>query len=154
MEGRPLVEWQLWLVLAMVLGVAEIITTGFFVLWFAIGAGAAALAAALGADIVVQLVVFLAISGLLVIFTRPVVHRFVEGRRPAYRTNVSALVGKVGVVVREVEPLEVTGLVKVQGEIWTAVTDGASIPEGVAVVVERVDGVKLSVSPTRDLPSG
>ena len=147
-----MVEWQLWLVLVMVLGVAEIITTGFFVLWFAIGAGAAALVAALGAGVVVQLVVFLAVSGILVVFTRPVVHRFVEGRRPAYQTNVSALVGQTGVVVREVTPLTVTGLIKVQGETWTAVTDGGSIPEGATVVVERVEGVKLAVSPAKDLP--
>jgi len=145
-----LVEWQLWLVLALILGVAEILTTGFFVLWFAIGAVAGAVAAAFGGALLVQFVVFLAVSGVLVVFTRPVVQRFVERRRPAYRTNVSALQGQVGTVVREVKPLGVTGLVKVGGETWTAVTAGGPIPKGTTVVVEQVDGVKLYVRPAED----
>ncbi len=145
-----MLDWQLWLVLAVVLGVAEILTAGFFVLWFALGAVAAAAAAALGLEVVPQVVVFLAVSGLLVLFTRPVVQRVVEGRRPAYRTNVSALVGQVGTVVKEVRPLDPAGLVKVQGEVWTAVTRGGAIPEGAAVVVEAVDGVKVIVRPVED----
>lgn len=145
-----MLAWQLWLVLAVVLGIVEIVTSGFFVLWFALGAVASALAAALGADLIPQFVVFVVVSAVLVVFTRPLVQRLVERRRPAYRTNVSALEGRVGTVVSEVRPLEVTGLVKVGGEVWTAVTDGGSIPAGVTVVVDRVDGVKLYVRPAED----
>lgn len=147
-----MVEWQIWLIVAAALAIAEIATTGFFVLWFAVGAVVAAAAAALGVGIVGQLLVFLAVSGVLVVFTRPLVHRLVEKRRPAFRTNVDALVGKVGTVVRKVDPLDVSGQVKVQGEVWTAVTRGGPIPRGAMVVVERVDGVKLHVRPVEDRP--
>lgn len=147
-----MVEWEVWLIVAATLAIAEIATTGFFVLWFAAGAAVAAAAAALGVGIVGQLLVFLAVSGFLVVFTRPLVHRLVEKRRPAFRTNVDALVGKVGTVVRKVDPLDVSGQVKVQGEVWTAVTRGGPIPRGAMVVVERVDGVKLHVRPVEDRP--
>ncbi len=145
-----MLAWQIWLVLAVAFAVGELLTTGFFLLWFALGAAVSALAAALGLGLVWQIVVFLAVSGLLVLFTRPLVHRLVEKRRPAYQTNVSALVGKVGTVVRKVDPLDVGGQVRVQGEVWTAVTAGAPIPKGAMVVVERVDGVKLHVKPVAD----
>lgn len=145
-----MLAWQMWLVVAVALGVLEIVTAGFFVLWFAIGAVAAAIAAALGAGLIPQLVVFLGVSAVLVLFTRPVVQRLVERKQPAYKTNASALEGKVGTVVNEVRPLEVTGLVKVGGEVWTAVTDGPPIPAGLTVVVQRIDGVKLHVRPAED----
>ncbi len=145
-----MLAWQIWLVLGVLFAIGEIATSGFFLLWFAVGAAVSAVAAALGLGLLEQIVVFLAVSGVLVVFTRPVVHRLVEKRRPAYLTNVSALVGKVGTVVRKVDPLEVTGQVKVQGEVWTAVTSGASIPKGALVTVERVDGVKLHVKPVED----
>jgi len=145
-----LLAWQLWLTLAVLFAIGELVTGGFFLLWFSIGAVISALAAVFGLNLVGQIVAFLAISGLLVVFTRPLVHRFVERRRPAFKTNVDALSGKVGTVVRKVDPLEVGGLVKVQGEIWTAVTAGAPIPKGALVVVERVEGVKLHVQPVSD----
>lgn len=145
-----MLAWQIWLTLAVVFAIGELVTGGFFLLWFALGAAASALAAALGLALVGQLLVFLGASGLLILFTRPLVHRLVERRRPAYQTNVGALVGKVGTVVRKIDPLEVSGQVKIQGEIWTAVTAGAAIPEGATVVVESVDGVKLHVKPVED----
>lgn len=148
--GGTVLAWQIWLALAVLFLVGEILTAGFFLLWFAVGAAVSALSAALGLDLVWQVVVFLASSGVLVALTRPLVHRFVEKRRPAYATNAPALVGKVGTVVRKVEPLDVSGQVKVQGEIWTAITSGASIPRGAMVLVERVDGVKLHVRPVDD----
>lgn len=145
-----MLAWQIWLTLAVLFAVGEVVTTGFFLLWFAIGAVVTALGAALGLNLVGQVVAFLAISGLLVAFTRPLVHRLVERRRPAFKTNVDALAGKVGTVVRKVDPYEVGGQVKVQGEVWTAVTDGAPIPKGAMIVVERVEGVKLHVKPVPD----
>ncbi len=145
-----MLAWQIWLTLAVIFAIGEVVTGGFFLLWFSIGAVVSALAAVLALNLVGQIIAFLAVSGVLVVFTRPLVHRFVERRRPALRTNIDALVGKVGTVVRTVDPLEVGGQVKVEGEIWTAVTAGASIPKGVMIVVERVEGVKLHVKPAPD----
>ncbi len=144
-----MLAWQIWLTLAVVFAIGEVVTGGFFLLWFSIGAVVAALAS-VWLGLLGQAVIFLAVSGLLVAFTRPLVHRFVEKRRPAYKTNADALVGKIGTVVRRVDSLEVGGQVKVQGEIWTAVTAGASLPKGAMVQVEHVEGVKLHVKPVSD----
>jgi membrane protein implicated in regulation of membrane protease activity len=149
-EALTVLAWQAWLVLGVALAIGELVTGGFFLLWFAIGAVVGAAAAALGLGLVGQLLVFLSVSALLIAFTRPLVHRLIERRRPAYQTNANALVGKPGTVVRQVDPLEVSGQVKVGGEIWTAVTAGAPIPKGAMVIVERVDGVKLRVRPVED----
>lgn len=150
-----MLAWQLWLTLAVVFAIGEVVTTGFFLLWFAIGAAVSAVAAALGLGLVGQLTIFLAVSALLILFTRPLVHRMIEKRRPAYQTNVGALVGKIGTVVRRVDAMDVSGQVKIEGEVWTAFTAGAAIPEGALVLIDRVDGVKLHVRPVEDrFPAG
>lgn len=139
--------WQWWLVGAIVLAVVEMVTAGFFVIWFAIGCLAAMVASWLGAGVIGQGLSFVVVSGLLVVMTRPVVQRLVFRRGGEARTAVDALPGQVGTVTAPVAPLS-PGLVRVGGEVWTAVPAGeAEIPAGTRVRVTRVEGVKLVVEP-------
>ena len=139
--------WQWWLVGAIVLAVVEMVTAGFFVIWFAIGCLAAMVASWLGAGVIGQGLSFVVVSGLLVLMTRPVVQRLVFGRGREPRTAVDALPGQMGTVTAPVAPLS-PGLVRVGGEVWTAVPAGeAEIPAGTRVRVARVEGVKLVVEP-------
>ncbi|MFC0097901.1 NfeD family protein [Micromonospora marina] len=109
-----------WIVLGVVLAVAEIFTTTLFLIMFGVGAFAAAGAAALGAPVALQAVVFAVVSALSVAVVRPVVRRHA---RPSLETGeqpfgVEALEGATAVVL---EPVDADrGMVKIGGELWTA----------------------------------
>lgn len=137
--------WQIWLVLALAFTLIETATTTFFIFWFGVGAAAAALAAYLGAHFVVQMLVFLAVSLIFVGATRPFARRVQQSR---VKTNVDAIVGRSGIALDRLDGHGGTGLVKVGGETWTAVTaEDAPVEKGQRITVLGVDGVKLIVRP-------
>ena len=134
-----------WLVILAVLLVIEAITTGLTTVWFAGGALAAALASNFGAGFVVQLVLFLGISLILLIFTRPLAVRYMS--RDLEKTNVNSLVGKRAVVTQEINNLAQSGQVRIGDIEWMArtSTEGITIPQNTVVEIESVNGVKLIV---------
>ena len=135
-----------WLAVALAMLVIEALTVGLTTIWFAAGALVALIAALLDLSIGVQIVVFLAVSICLLVFTRKI---FVEKLKAgSEKTNVDALVGEKAVVVSPIHPYEV-GQVKVGGQIWTAVGPDPelSISEGTLIQVQAVEGVKLVVAP-------
>lgn len=140
--------WQVWVILAVLLAVGEIFTTGFFLLWFALAALAAALAAAAGLVFGVQVAVFAVVAAALVLATRPLLLRFVPRRdSPEARTNLEALVGRRALVVEPIRPGG-TGLVRLDGEVWSAFCEEeANIEAGAWVLVDGVEGVRLRVWP-------
>ncbi|SCL19540.1 Membrane protein implicated in regulation of membrane protease activity [Micromonospora pallida] len=110
----------LWIVLGVVLAVAEIFTTTLFLIMFGVGAFAAAGAAALGAPVGVQAIVFAAVSALTVLAARPTIQRH---RRSAVESGeqpfgVEALEGASALVLERVDTDG--GLVKIDGELWSA----------------------------------
>lgn len=138
--------WLVWLVVAVLLGVAEI-----FTLTAALGVlGGAALVPAglamLGLPVPVQLVAFAIASVLGVVLVRPVALRHMS-RPQLERFGVDALVGRRAFVVREVS--ERDGLVRIDGDDWTArpFDDTAVIPAGAAVSVMRISGTTAYVYP-------
>ncbi|ADL47746.1 NfeD family protein [Micromonospora aurantiaca] len=136
-----------WIVLGVVLAVAEIFTTTLFLIMFGVGAFAAAGAAALGAPVALQAVVFAAVSALSVAVVRPVVRRHA---RPTLETGeqpfgVEALEGATAVVL---EPVDADrGMVKIDGELWTARSYDATrtYAEGERVQVIKVRGATALV---------
>ncbi|MBF5033468.1 MULTISPECIES: NfeD family protein [unclassified Micromonospora] len=136
-----------WIVLGVVLAVAEIFTTTLFLIMFGVGAFAAAGAAALGAPVALQAVVFAVVSALSVAVVRPVVRRHA---RPALETGeqpfgVEALEGATAVVL---EPVDADrGMVKIDGELWTARSYDATrtYAEGERVQVIKVRGATALV---------
>jgi len=137
--SEPLV----WTVLAILFAVIEGFTLGLTSIWFSVGALVALIAAALGLPVYVQIAVFVVCSGLMVVYTRPIaVKVFKIG---IHKTNVDSLIGKTGVVTKEITEFEV-GHVKVKGQIWSAKSlDNRQLNEGDKVVVIRIEGVKLYV---------
>ena len=137
----------IWLIALIVLIVIELATMGLTTIWFALGALVAAITAALHAPVVLQVVLFLVISIVSFIFTRPLAVKYFN--RDRVRTNVESLIGRQGVVISEINNVEGIGQIQVGGQGWSARTrmDGMTVPVGTVVVVYAVNGVKLIVEP-------
>ncbi len=134
-----------WLVVLVVLVVIELLTMGLTTIWFAGGALIATVAAVLGAPMVVQIILFLVVSGVLIIFTRPLAVKYFNKDR--VRTNAESLVGRQAIVISEIDNLQGIGQVNVGGMEWSARTriDGIRLPVGTVTTVLGINGVKLIV---------
>ena len=134
-----------WLIVMVVLIVAEAATVGLVSIWFAGGALAALVSASLGAKPWLQLVLFLAVSAVLLLALRPIAKKL--GRGKEYATNVDANIGKLAIVVEPIDNLRGTGRIMIGSVDWTARSDdGSVIPKGEKVRVLRVEGVKVCVA--------
>ena len=119
----------IWILAAVVFGVLKITPLGF-------SAGLWAMA--------VSLVLFVAVSVVALLATKPLVKKYLRPRIQA--TNADRCVGRTGVVLEDIDNLAATGQVRVCGSVWSArSTDGAPIAAGTTVVVDRIEGVKLMV---------
>lgn len=144
-----MVEAVVWLVVALALLAIEATTVTFVALYFGAGALVTALAAALGAPIAVQLLVFAVVSGATLVSTRGLVQRALQ-RSPVVRSNVSSLVGRRAVVTVPITAAAGRGQIRVGTEYWTArpyMPDAVDIDEGEAVEVLAVEGVTALVLP-------
>lgn len=136
-------EVILWVVILIAALVVEIATMGLTTIWFAGGALIALIAAAIGVPLVVQILAFLIISVVLLVFTRPVAVKYFNKDR--VRTNVESLVGRQAIVVSRVDNLRGVGQVSVGGQEWSARSslDDVVLEEGAVVTVLAISGVKL-----------
>lgn len=134
-----------WLVVFVILVGIEIMTMALTTIWFAGGALAAFFAAVADLSVKTQLVVFLAVSFVLLIFTRPFAARYVN--KGTVKTNAESLVGKKARVTSEINNCLSAGAVVLNGQEWTArsVDDGLVLPAGEMVVIKDIRGVKLIV---------
>ncbi len=133
-----------WLVLAVVLGVVEGLTVALISIWMAVGAVGAAITAACGGSIMLQIIVFLVISAVLLVITIPISKRF-RGRN-IVSTNADRLIGAEAVVISKVDAIENKGQIKALGQIWSASSiDGVEIEIGEKVVVESIEGVRAII---------
>ena len=139
-------EAIVWLAVAIVLLVVEIITLGLTTIWFAGGALVACVAAALQADFLVQMMLFLVVSVVMLFFTRPVAVRYMNKNRT--KTNSESLVGKEAVVLQEINNLKASGQVQLNGIEWTARAENMEdvIEKGAIVCIKKIEGVKLIVT--------
>ena len=138
---KMLVFWGAAIVVFIVI---EAATVGITSIWFALGALAALICAALGAQMGLQIVVFIIVSAIAMYFTRPLVKKYVNQR--AMPTNADMAIGKLGVVTEEINNVAATGAVKLGSRLWTARSNtGAVIPEGENVVAVAIEGVKIIV---------
>lgn len=139
-----------WLVAFVVFVGIEIGTLALTTIWFAGGALAAFFAALAGLPVRPQLVIFLVVSFVLLIFTRPFAARYIN--RNTVKTNAESLVGRKARVTVEINNRLSTGAAVVNGQEWTAraVDDEMLIPEGSIVVIREIRGVKLIVEKTEE----
>lgn len=135
-----------WLGLVILFLIAEGATVSLVSLWFAAGAVIAMFAALLGAGVWLQTGLFLAVSGALLLMLRPIVRRYLVPKITA--TNVDSLVGATGLVTEAIDNVTASGQVKLGAMEWTArSTTGENIPQGTLIRVDRIEGVKVYVTP-------
>ena len=133
-----------WLAVFVLLIVIELATMGLTTIWFAGGAVAGFIASMLGANVVIQAVVFFVVSIVLLIFTRPFAVRYINSNKT--KTNIDGLIGQEALVLEEINNIRETGCARLEGKEWSARSvDDTVIPADTVVIVERIAGVKLSV---------
>ena len=140
--------WSFWLIAAGIFFIIEIATVGFLIFWLGIGAIFAMITSFITDNIAIQTVVFVLVSSILIPLTKPLADKF-SGKKTV-ATNSYSLINKHGIVLSDINPIEGTGLVKVNGETWSAKSESElTIAKGTEVEVLSVEGVKLIVSPIK-----
>lgn len=134
-----------WLGLFIILLVVEILTMGLTTIWFGGGAFVAFVASLFGAELEIQLSLFVVVSFVLLVFTRPWAAKYLN--RKTTKTNVDAIIGKTGRVTIPIDNMQAMGEVVISGQEWSAraETDDITIAAGRSVCVTGVSGVKLIV---------
>lgn len=136
----------IWLVLIVVFLIVEASTVTLVSLWFAAGALIALFISLLNGAVWLQVAAFLAVSAVLLMLLRPLVRRFVTPKLT--RTNVDSVIGSTGLVTVTIDNVAAVGQVKLGAMVWTArSTSGEPIPEGTLIRADRIEGVKVFVSP-------
>ena len=136
-----------WMVLMVGFLIAEASCPCHLVsIWFAAGALVAGIVALLNGAVWLQVVLFFAVSAVLLASLRPFTKRYLKPRLT--KTNVDSLVGAEGLVTEQVDNLSDAGQVKIGGMYWTArSSSGAVIPQGTRISIDRIEGVKVFVTP-------
>lgn len=138
--------WQFWLIAAGVFFVCEMLTVGFLIFWLGIGSILAMIVSLFTDNLLIQTAVFVFSSGLLIFLTKPFIEKFVTKKDKTINTNVYSLIGKVGIVTEEINPLLGTGQIKIGSEIWSAISNDESIiSKDSQIEVLEIKGVKAVV---------
>ncbi len=137
--------WRwLWTIFAVVMGIGEMFTAGFFLLPFAIGASVAAVLGWVNAPVIAQWLVFFGVSIVSMAYLRRFIDRQDEGVQPVIGAN--RWVSSTGIVLDDIDPMSGSGMVKVDAEEWRATAD-QHISKGTRIVVTEVRGTRFVVEP-------
>lgn len=141
------VEAIVWLGLLVFFLAVELATLGLTTIWFAGGALAAFFISLAGGSRMTQILVFIVVAVVLLIFTRPFAVKYIN--RDRIKTNADSLIGQIAVVTEVIDNLAGQGQARIKGQMWTAraTEEGCRIPAGTRVVVREISGVKLMVEP-------
>ena len=124
--------------------ICEILTTQLVSIWFVLGGIAAAITCIFTNDLLIQTLVFVLVSLIALLATRPLVKRFLKNKKEP--TNSDRLVGRVAIVTMDIVNQTGEGQVNVDGKIWSAKSsDGCEIKSGASVKITSIEGVKLVV---------
>ena len=138
--------WGFWLIAAGIFFIIEIATVGFLIFWLGIGSLLAMVTSFFTDNIYIQTAVFVVSSAILIPLTKPFVDK-IQNKKVA-PTNSYSLINKKAIVTADINTIEGTGLVKVNGETWSAKSeDDSIIPKDTEVTILAIDGVKLIVKP-------
>ena len=140
--------WYVWLILAGIFVIGEVLTSGFLIFWFSLGSLIAMIVSFFIPDVIVQTTVFLISSVILILATKPLVKKFAN--IDTIKTNAQSIIGKKGLVTKDINSIKATGQVKIEGELWSAIgKDDMDIPKGTEVEVNEIKGVKVIVTPIK-----
>ena len=144
LQSVDLMIW-IWLGAVILFGVQELATAGLVSIWFVAGALAALAGAVLGAELLVQVLLFAGVSAAALAVTRPLVRKY------TLATNADRVLGSRAKVTETIDNDNSTGAVYVDGKTWTARSaEGDVIPAGEQVEVASIEGVKLLVIPVKE----
>lgn len=133
-----------WIVLLVAFVIIEAVTPQLVTIWFALGSAAALIANLFNAPEWTQWLIFIAVSVVALIATRPLVKKF--SKQKTQPTNADRSIGKTAVVTEEIDNIISKGMVSLDGVAWTARSeDGSVIPKDTKVTVTKIEGVKLIV---------
>ena len=136
--------WMFWLIAAIVFAIIEILTPTFFIMWFSIGSIAAGLASVFFDSFIIPFYVFAITSLLLVIYSRPLTQKF---KKTNFLSNTDALIGKIGIVTKEIKNFDDNGRIEILGQSWKASSDdNIEFAVGDKVKILSIDGVTLKVT--------
>ena len=144
-------NWEafFWLAAMVVFLTVEASTVTLVSIWFAAGSLGAIVVALLGGDLMLQVAVFLLLAILLLLSLRGIVRRHITPR--ITKTNVDSVIGATGIVVTPVNTIAALGQVQIGGVEWSARSSANThIPAGTLVKVDRIEGVKVFVSPAEE----
>jgi membrane protein implicated in regulation of membrane protease activity len=140
------INWLVWMIVFLAV---EGGTVSLMSIWFAGGSLVAMIAALLGVSFGVQVIIFFGVSCLLLAMLRPMVRRYITPK--VTKTNMDAVIGKQVLVTAAVNNLHGCGTVKLSGVEWSArSTSGDPIEAGTLVTIDRIEGVKLFVTPVKE----
>lgn len=139
----------IWLVLMIFFLFMEASTVSIVSLWFAFGALSAMIASFFGAEIWLQILLFAGVSCILLAALRPLARKYFTPKLT--RTNVDAVIGQTGIVTEQIDNLSAQGKVKLGAVEWSArSTAQEPIAPGTKVTVDRIEGVKVFVTPVKE----
>lgn len=137
---------MIWLILFVVLVVFEIATLGLTTIWFAAGSLVAFFASLLHAAWWLQFILFIVVSLIMLIFTRPFAVKYVN--KHTTKTNLDSIIGQTGRVIAKIDNAQASGYVVFNGNEWAARSvDGSVIDIDTMVTIKSIEGVKLMVEP-------
>ena len=137
--------WHIWIIVALLLVIVEIFTSGFAVICLAFGAVGGAIACAFDASLQMQLLAFALTSFVALLLVRPLLLRFFP-KEEKVKTNANAMIGRRGVVCNAIDGED--GRVVIDGVDWKARSvDGTPIAEGTRVEIVEIDSIVLIVKP-------
>ncbi len=139
--------WHVWMIIALLLVVVEVFTSGFAVLCFSIGAVVAAIVSVTDCELKWQVLVFAVFSALAFVLVRPLLLKaFAKSKKAEAKSGVEALIGRTATVTETIDGSRNQGRVAVDGDDWKAVTDdGSMVAVGEKVEILQVDSIVLTV---------
>lgn len=136
--------YYIWTALIIFFAILEAVTVGLVSIWFVIGAVAGLVAALLGAPIYIQIILFVAVSLIALLVTRPLVKKHVTPK--IVPTNADRIIGRSGTVIEEIDNSKGVGLVKIEGQVWSARSQyDEHVEPGTNVEVLKIEGAKVLV---------
>lgn len=136
----------IWIGFAVLMAVCEAFTSQLVSIWFVLGSVCAAITSIFTDSVPIQSAVFLVVSLIALVVTRPLVNK-IRQKKGKTSTNADRLIGKIGIVISDIEDVQKVGQVKVEGEIWTAKSQSTPIAKDSKIKVLAIEGVKLLVEP-------
>lgn len=138
--------WHIWIIIALLLFIIEIFTSGFAVFCISVGAIAAAIASELDMELKGQLICFSIATLASFVAGRPLMIKYFQKKSKQVQTNTNALIGRTAIVTETIDVGHNSGRVKIDGDVWRAIaSEGEIIEIGEKVAVEQVNSTILTV---------